>query len=143
MIGAPSERHFALLLVDPIFAPLPLATLERLAQDLAVIEVGPGRELIVQGEAGDRFYLIDSGRVEVIRDGVRLCDQGPGESFGEIALIRDEPRSATVRALEPTCLLALEREQFIAAVTGHRRSSQAADGVIVGRSNSAPPRSPG
>ncbi len=143
-IGAPvAERHFALLRVDPIFAPLPLATLERLAQDLAVIEVGPGRELIVQGEAGDRFYLIDSGRVEVIRDGVRLCDQGPGESFGEIALIRDEPRSATVRALEPTCLLALEREQFIAAVTGHRRSSQAADGVIVGRSNSAPPRSPG
>jgi CRP-like cAMP-binding protein len=64
---------------------------------------------------------------------VRCAEEGPGESFGEIALLRGEPRTATVRALEPTRLLALDRERFIAAVTGHGRAAQVADGVIEGR----------
>jgi MFS family permease len=133
-IGAPvDERPFALLRADRIFAPLPLATLERLTQDLVPIEVEPGTEVITQGDPGDRFYLIDSGEVEVFEDGKRRRAQHAGESFGEIALLRNEPRTATVRTTEPTRLLALDRESFIAAVTGHRRSSQAADSVIAGR----------
>ena len=133
-MGAPvAERHFSLLRADSIFAPLPLATLERLTHDLVELEAEAGRELITQGDFGDRFYLIDAGRVEVIEDGVRCAEEGPGESFGEIALLRGEPRTATVRALEPTRLLALDRERFIAAVTGHGRASQVADGVIEGR----------
>jgi MFS family permease len=133
-IGAPvAEEHFALLRGEAIFAPLSLATLERLTQDLIPVEAEPGQEVITQGDQGDRFYIIESGEVEVFQDGNRRRSQHAGESFGEIALLRDEPRTATVQATEPTQLLALERESFIAAVTGHHRSTQAADSVIAGR----------
>ena len=74
-MGAPvAERHFSLLRADSIFAPLPLATLERLTHDLVELEAEAGRELITQGDFGDRFYLIDAGRVEVIEDGVRCAE---------------------------------------------------------------------
>jgi signal-transduction protein with cAMP-binding, CBS, and nucleotidyltransferase domain len=130
-VGAPvEEHHFSLLRADPIFAPLPLATLERLTHDLVEVEVDAGNEVIAQGDIGDRFYLIDRGRVEVFEDGAHRRSQGEGESFGEIALLRGEPRTATVRTAERTALLALDRDHFISAVTGHGRSSQMADDVI-------------
>jgi MFS family permease len=133
-VGAPVEEHqFSLLRADPIFAPLPLATLERLTHDLVELEVDAGSEVITQGDIGDRFYLIDRGRVEVLEDGAHRRSQGEGESFGEIALLRGEPRTATVRATERTALLALDRDHFISAVTGHGRSTQMADDVIESR----------
>lgn len=133
-VGAPvAAHHFTLLRGDRIFAPLPLATLERLTQDLTEIDVTAGAEVITQGDVGDRFYLIESGQVEVIEDGRPCRIESVGESFGEIALLRGEPRTATVRALEQTRLLALERGAFIAAVSGHDRSTQMADGVIAER----------
>jgi hypothetical protein len=133
-VGAPvEEHHFSLLRADPIFAPLPLATLERLTHDLVEVEVDAGNEVITQGDVGDRFYLIDRGRVEIFEDGTHRRFQADGESFGEIALLRGEPRSATVRTTERTALLALDRDHFIAAVTDHRRSSQMADDVIEAR----------
>ena len=89
--------------------------------------------MIVQGEQGDRFYLIETGQVEVFEGGEFRRHEGPGESFGEIALLHDVPRTATVRTTEPTRLLELEREQFLVAVTGHRRSSQVAQGVVSDR----------
>jgi MFS family permease len=133
-IGAPvAERHFALLREDRIFAPLPLATLERLTHDLVEINADRDIEVITQGDIGDRFYLIEDGRVEVFEDGVHRRFQGAGESFGEIALLRGHPRTATVRTAEPTRLLALDREHFITAVTGHLRARQVADGVVEDR----------
>ncbi len=130
-IGAPVEqRRFSLLRGDPIFAPLPLATLERLSHDLVALEVGEGREVITEGDRGDRFYLIDSGEVEVLKQGAHRGNQGEGESFGEIALLRRERRSATVRTVTPTRLLSLDRARFVAAITGHLRSRQSADAVI-------------
>lgn len=130
-IGAPvKEAHFALLRIDPIFAPLPLATLERLSHDLVEVEVGEREEVITQGDHGDRFYLIASGEVEVLENGVHRRNQGPGESFGEIALLRAATRTATVRAVTATSLLALERHQFLGAVAGHLRSRETADRVI-------------
>jgi MFS family permease len=129
--GAPvSERNFALLRGDPIFAPLPLATLERLTHDLVEVEAGEGEEVITEGDLGDRFYLIASGEVEVLEHGVHRRNQAAGESFGEIALLRDEPRTATVRALSPTGLLAVDRDHFIEAVIGHVRARETADSVI-------------
>lgn len=129
-IGAPvAERPFALLRRDKIFRPLPVDTLEGLSRDLAPVEALPGEEVITQGDHGDRFYIIDSGRVEVFEDGLRRREHGEGESFGEIALLRDVPRTATVRATETTALLALDREHFLAAVTGHVRSHEAAGAV--------------
>jgi CRP-like cAMP-binding protein len=133
-VGAPVSAHqFTLLRGDPIFAPLPLATLERLTHDLIEIDVSAGVEVITQGDVGDRFHLIESGQVEVFEDGRSCRIEGVGESFGEIALLRGEPRTATVRAIEETRLLALERDAFITAVTGHGRSTQMADGVIAER----------
>lgn len=133
-VGAPvMERHFSLLRADPIFTPLPLATLERLTHDLIELRVDPGQEVITQGDAGDRFYLIEDGRVEVFEDSVHRRFQTVGESFGEIALLRGEPRTATVRTTEPTGLLVLDAGHFIDAVAGHGRSSQVADDVIEDR----------
>ena len=79
---------------------------------------------------GDRFYVVASGSVEVQEADVTL---GRGESFGEIALLRDVPRTATVVAVEPTELLALDRDTFIAAVTGHAPSREAAESVVATR----------
>lgn len=129
-VGAPvAEGHYRLLRENSIFSPLPLATLERLSHDLAPVEVPAGEDVIVQGEIGDRFYLIEAGQVEVFEDGVFRRNEGPGESFGEIALLHDVRRTATVRTTEDTRLLALDRDQFLLAVTGHRRSHQLARAV--------------
>jgi MFS family permease len=130
-VGAPvAEEQFQLLRGNSIFSPLPVATLERLSNDLVAVESAPGEEVITQGDPGDRFYLIEEGQVEVLEDGVFRRHEGPGECFGEIALLRDVPRTATVRTTKATTLLALERDQFITAVTGHQRSHQVAHTVV-------------
>jgi hypothetical protein len=130
-IGAPvAEEQFQLLRGNSIFSPLPVATLERLSHDLVAVEVPVDKAVITQGEAGDRFYLIESGEVEVLEHGEYRRHEGPGESFGEIALLRDVPRTATVRTTKPTTLMALERDRFITAVTGHQRSHQVAHTVV-------------
>jgi MFS family permease len=129
-VGAPAaEAPFRLLRRNSIFAPLPLATLERLSHDLVPVDVAAGEDVIVQGEIGDRFFLVDEGQVEVFENGVFRRNEGPGESFGEIALLHDVPRTATVRTTVDTRLLALDRDQFLLAVTGHRRSHQLARAV--------------
>ncbi len=130
-VGAPvEEARYMLLRRNPIFSPLPLATLERLSHDLRPLDLPAGRDVIVQGDTGDRFYLIEAGQVEVFEDGVFRRNEGPGESFGEIALLHDVPRTATVRTTVETRLLGLERDQFLLAVTGHRRSHQLARAVV-------------
>lgn len=129
-VGAPvAEDRYALLRGNSIFSPLPLATLERLSHDLQPVAVPAGKDVVVQGEIGDRFFLIEEGQVEVFEDGVFRRNEGPGESFGEIALLHDVPRTATVRTTADSRLLALERDQFLLAVTGHRRSHQLARAV--------------
>jgi MFS family permease len=142
-IGAPvAERPFALLRRDEIFRPLPVDTLEGLSRDLVPVEAEPGDEVITQGDHGDRFYIIDSGAVEIFEDRTRRREQGEGESFGEIALLHDVRRTATVRATEATRLLALDREHFLTAVTGHVRSHETAGAVaearLSGRAGEAP-----
>jgi MFS family permease len=118
----------------PIFAPLAAPELERLARSLAVVDVPRGAAAVTRGDHGDRFYIVDAGRAAVETDGGRAGRElGPGEFFGEIALLRDVPRTATVRALEPLRLYALDRDPFIATVTGHAPSSEAAEKVIAAR----------
>jgi len=130
-IGAPvAEDRYRLLRGSSIFQPLPLATLERLSHDLEPLELPAGRDVIVQGEVGDRFYLIEDGGVEVFENGVFRRNEGPGECFGEIALLHDVPRTATVRTTADTRFFVLERDQFLLAVTGHRRSHQLARAVV-------------
>jgi hypothetical protein len=130
-IGAPVHaEHFRLLREHPIFAPLPIDTLERLSHDLVPVIPARGEAVITQGEPGERFYLIEAGEVEVLVDDVLRGTHGEGECFGEIALLRNVPRTASVSALEGCRLLALDRDHFISAVTGHRRSGEAAASVV-------------
>jgi MFS family permease len=127
-VGAPvSERLFGLVRGHAIFAPLPVDTLEGICCSVIEVEAPAGTAVITQGDHGDRFYLIERGEVEVIEDGVFRRRLGPGDGFGEIALLRQVPRTATVRATGKTRLLALERDLFIEAVTGHRRSRRRAE----------------
>jgi MFS family permease len=117
----------------PLFAPLPLPALERLAAAATPVEVRAGTELVREGQAGDRFYVVESGDVEVSMDGRSVATLGRGDHFGEIALLRDVPRTATVTARGDAELYALEREEFVAVVTGDAASLEAANAVIGSR----------
>lgn len=130
------EHEVELLARLPMFAPLPRISLERLARQLIPVEAEAGTEIIRQGDEGDRFYIIDEGRCEVIVDGRPIAATVRGGAFGEIALLRDVPRTATVVALTPVKLYALERDDFLASVTGHSASEEAADALIVSRLSS-------
>ena len=127
--GPPPER-VRLLQGSAIFAPLPLATIEWLTSRLLPVHLEAGSTLFRQGEHGDRFYLIDQGELEVLIDGAPPKVEGPGGSLGEIALLRDIPRTATVRARTDADLYALERDDFLGAVTGHPGSAEAAEAVV-------------
>lgn len=119
-----------LLRAVPMFAPLMPATVEGLARKLERVAVPAGAVVLTEGEQSDRFFVIESGTVEVTHDGAVLRREGPGEFFGEIGLLRDVPRTATVTALEDTVLLALERDEFLDAVTGQSDAFRAADDVV-------------
>ena len=110
--GRPDAEALALLRRLPIFAPLSALTIERILAELTRLEVPAGHVLIRQGDLGDRFYVIAEGRVEAVRDGVVVAERGPGDHFGEIALLRDVPRTATVTALTPLRIIAIERERL-------------------------------
>jgi MFS family permease len=125
----PDER-LDLLRGNAIFAPLPSSTLEQLADGLMEVRAPAGEQIIRQGDRGDRFYVIEDGTVEVSVDGRPPRALGPGESFGEIALLRDVPRTATVTARTDVVLYALDRGVFIPAVTGSGPSLSAAEAVI-------------
>ncbi|MFN2470928.1 MAG: MFS transporter [Gaiellaceae bacterium] len=127
------ERELALLRSLPIFAPLPAPVLEALAHQLVPVPESAGEVVFRQGDHGDRFYIVAEGDVDVSVDGRSAGVLGPGEGFGEIALLRDVPRTATVTARTDVVLYALERDQFVGAVTGHVESAQAADAIVAGR----------
>lgn len=127
------EREVRLLRGIPMFRPLSLAAVEHLARSLRPVTVTAGEPVIVEGEVGDRFYVITGGTVEVTVRGERVCEQGAGEHFGEIALVESRPRTATVTALTDVELLALEKQDFLAAVLGHAESHDAAQAVVLER----------
>jgi MFS family permease len=129
-------HELELLGLVPMFAPLPELALERVARQLVPVEAAAGTDVIVQGDEGDRFYVIDEGELDVVADGRHIASLGRGGGFGEIALLRDVPRTATVTARTPVKLYALERDAFLAAVTGHSASEEAADALIVSRMSS-------
>ncbi|HSB37538.1 MAG TPA: MFS transporter [Gaiellaceae bacterium] len=122
-----------LLRAIPMFAPLSPPVLEQLAAGLAPVAASAGDEIIREGDHGDRFYVVSSGEVEVLADGRPPRREGEGSYFGEIALLRDVPRTATVRAATDVELFALDRDDFLPAVTGHAGSVQAAEAVIGSR----------
>ena len=135
-------REVAALRDVPIFAPLPPLALEQLAAAVIPLTVAPDTEIVRQGESGDRFYVVLEGEVEVLVDGAPIRRMGPGGWFGELALLRDSPRTATVRARSEVELYALEREPFLTALTGRPAGLRTALGVAEARLEEEAPLEP-
>lgn len=114
----------------PLFCPLPRPALEVVARNAVEIEVGSGTSIIRQGDHGHRFFTVATGRFEIAVDGALVQTVERGGSFGELALLADEPRAATVTATCDGSLLAIDRRPFLVAVTGHDSSRQAAWGIM-------------
>jgi predicted MFS family arabinose efflux permease len=131
-IAAPGP-DLALLRRVSFFGPLPFAIVEHLARELQTTTYEPGDVIIREGEPGDRFYIIAAGQVSAAKDGHQLREMGTGDSFGEIALLRQIPRTATVTALSQVETRFLAREEFLAAAGGSQESVKSAEEVVVTR----------
>ncbi|MFL5767524.1 MAG: MFS transporter, partial [Actinomycetota bacterium] len=132
---APDPETLEILRHLPIFAPLAAPAIERVVVNLSAVKATAGDVVIREGEHGDRFYVIREGAADVSANGRTVGHLSTGESFGEIALLRDVPRTATVVAATDMDLLTLERAPFLEAVTGHPQSVAAADEVVRARTN--------
>ena len=132
------ERAFARLRDISIFNPLPIVTVENLATRAGTRRVEPGTPIVREGDPAEAFFVIEEGSVDVHEDGVFRRVERAGEFFGEIALLRDSPRAATVRATTLVTLLTFERDDFLAAVGAHPRSSHAAERVAQRRLRALP-----
>lgn len=130
---APAADRLGLLQRMPLFAPLPGAALEGLAARLIPVDLPAGEVVIREGDEGDRFYAIAEGQVDVATGGAHVSTLGPGEALGEIALLRDVPRTATCTARTPVKLFALTRDDFLSAVTSHAASREAAEVMVTNR----------
>ena len=95
-----------------LFSRLPGEKLNEIARRLQREEVPPGRQVVREGDPGDRFYVIASGEVEVTADGKRIGTLGPGDYFGEVALAMNVPRTASVRALTPAVVASCDQTTF-------------------------------
>jgi signal-transduction protein with cAMP-binding, CBS, and nucleotidyltransferase domain len=126
-VGArvPAE-DLALLRTTSLFEPLPPSALERLARNSVPVVVSAGTVVIREGDVGDRLYVIAEGHADVTTSGNHVATLGPGDHVGEIALLRDVPRTATVTASTPVRLLSLERDVFLRTMTGHEPAHAAA-----------------
>jgi predicted MFS family arabinose efflux permease len=128
-----TSRWSALIAANSIFAPLSVVARDEIASQMVELPMHATDLVIEQGGRGDAFFLIGSGEVEVEQDGRLVAELGPGSGFGEIALLRDIPRTATVRAKTDGTLLRLERDPFLAVVTGNRFTAQAAESLVGAR----------
>ena len=113
-----------------MFAPLSAPVLESLTHSMRPESFEPGDVIIRQGDPGDRYFLIARGAVRVEIDGRLVQTQGPGDGFGEIALMRNVPRTASVIAIDNVEVFSLAREPFLAALTGVPASRAAAEAVV-------------
>lgn len=124
------DLDVGLLQQVPMFRPLPLPVIEQLARGLEPVTVTAGQAVVTQGDIGDRYYVIVSGEVDVIGDGRIVATLGPGEGFGEIALLRRTRRTATVVARDTLRLQALSPDHLLSAVLGYTPSSRAAEEAV-------------
>lgn len=124
------DRDIALLRSVDVLGVLPLPAVEQLARHLEPVAVPAGDVVVEQGEPGDRYYVIESGTAAVSGDGRPVATLGPGEGFGEIALLRRTRRTATVRATSDLRLQTLRSEQFIPAVLGYPPSAREAGTTV-------------
>ena len=131
-VGGDAERHLALLRSNPLFAPLPLTALDRLAESLSPVAFAQGDVVMRKGEPGDAYLLIADGEVDVTDDERRLRSCGPGDGVGEIALLRRVPRTATVTAKTAVSGFTIDAHTFLTAVSGPAAAA-AAEAVAAAR----------
>jgi hypothetical protein len=121
-----------LLVADPVFAALPAPTMERLGRTVHRQSTIADTTIVTQGEEGNHYFVIVEGEFSVTKDGEIVNRLGSGQSFGEIALLRDVPRTSTVTALNDAEVLVIDRDDFLEAVTGHPRSLTTARAIADG-----------
>jgi hypothetical protein len=122
--------EIALLRSLPLFAPLGAPALEGLARELVEVPAPAGTTVISEGDPGDRFYVVAEGELDVRADGRELRQLGRGEGFGELALLRDVPRTATVTARTDSRLYALDKHSFLGGVSSHPRAAGEAERLV-------------
>lgn len=105
------EKVLFLKSID-LFRHIPGEDLVRVAQITEEMQLDEGEALLTEGEPGDSLYLIVAGKVRVEKSGKTITELGQRECVGEMSILDSEPRSATVRALEPVTVLKIEREDF-------------------------------
>jgi MFS family permease len=115
-----------------VLGPLPELCLARLAAAAQARQVAPGDVVVREGDIGDEFYMVDSGELVVTQRGHEVRRLGPGDSFGEVALLHSIPRTATVVAVTTGSLYSLDHEHFVATVTGHAETEDWADSAVAG-----------
>jgi CRP-like cAMP-binding protein len=117
-------RALELLRAVPLFEPLAPPQLECVVRQTRWLTLEPGEVLIREGDVGEGYYVLESGELSVTQGGRSLrtvADRGVG--VGEIALLQDVPRTASVTAVRPSVLLMLERADFLEAITGHPQAT--------------------
>jgi predicted MFS family arabinose efflux permease len=124
------DKEIGLLRGLPMLQPLPLPAIEQLARGLEPVRVPAGQAVFRQGDQADRFYVIETGAADVVGDGRPVTTLGPGDGFGEIALLRRVRRTATVRAATDLELQALTCERFLPVVTGFPPSAREAGAEV-------------
>ena len=132
------ERPFKALRAVEMFAPLSLATIENVSRRVDAVEVHAGETVIREGEYGDRFYVVANGVLDVSCERGAFPSVSAGDAFGEIALLQDVPRTATVTARDECLLYALDRESFLCAVSSHPSAANAARSLASIRLASVP-----
>ena len=121
---------------------LPLPAIEQLARGLESVDVAAGQIVFHQGDVGDHYFVIESGEAEVIGDGRVVATLGPGQGFGEIALLRRTRRTATVRAISRLRLKALRPDHFLPVVLGYTPSAREAGVAVDSMLDRFAPRGP-
>jgi CRP-like cAMP-binding protein len=127
-------RTLRLMRIASVFAPLPPPQLEWVARRARWLTVEPGQTLIREGDVGDAYYVLDRGRMQITRGGTELrIASEHAEGFGEIALLYDVRRTATVKALDSAVVLAIDRTDFLEVITGHEHSRRIAERAAIDR----------
>jgi MFS family permease len=124
------DSHIEVLRSTPMLRQLPVPSIEYLASRASARSVPAGTSLFRQGDAGDSFFVVAAGEADVISDGATMRTLGTGECFGEIALLRDVARTATVCARDGLVVFEIGRDTFLEVVSGHSTTNTAAHAVV-------------
>jgi Cyclic nucleotide-binding domain len=128
--GVPLDVELGVVCSCPLFAMLGPPVLEDVARALTRVEAPSGELIVREGDVGDEFFLVGVGELSVSIDGAYVRTLGPGDGFGEIALLHDGIRTATVRTSSEATLYVLQRAPFLEAVTGSRQARRTARELV-------------